>query len=168
MDALPERTPLRLKGYDYSKEGFYFITICTQNHRNVLWLAPVGANCVRPPLSPIGELVEKEIAVLSTVYERLSVDKYVIMPNHIHLLLVIDSSVGRTQFAPTISRAVKQFKGSITKQIGCAIWQRGYNDHIIRDERDYLARWQYIDNNPAKWAEDEYYFDYPGVKGAAL
>lgn len=59
--------------------------------------------------------------------------------------------------APTISRAMQQFKGAVTKRIGQTIWQKGFYDHIIRDEADYLRIWDYIDTNPAKWAEDEYY-----------
>ena len=59
--------------------------------------------------------------------------------------------------APTVSRIIKQFKAYTTKQSGTAIWQKGFYDHIIRDEQDYLIRAKYIDDNPAKWAEDEYY-----------
>jgi len=62
-----------------------------------------------------------------------------------------------TQFAPAISRIVKQFKGTITKQIGFPIWQKSFYDHIIRDEKDYLVRWNYIDTNPERWGEDEYF-----------
>ena len=116
-----------------------------------------GANCVRPKLSEIGQIVEREIAIFTKIYNSIRVDKYIIMPNHIHMILVIDYEVGRTQFAPTISRIVKQFKGAITKQIGYSIWQRSYNDHIIRNKEDYLRIWQYIEENPAKWTDDEYY-----------
>jgi len=75
------------------------------------------------------------------------------MPNHIHMLITIDTS-GRTQFAPTVSRIVKQFKGSITKQIGYSIWQKSFHDHVVRNEEDYLHIWKYIDENPAMWTED--------------
>lgn len=92
---------------------------------------------------------------MNTVYENVFVDNYVIMPNHIHLIIRIES--GRTQFAPTIGRIIKQFKGSITKQIGKSIWQKSFYDHIIRDDYDYQTKWQYIDENPGKWLEDELY-----------
>ena len=105
--------------------------------------------------SEIGKVVNENISILNDVYETVRVDKYVIMPNHIHLIIVIQS--GRTQFAPTISRIIKQFKGKITKQVGFCIWQKSFYDHIIRDEKDYLRIWEYIENNPVKWAEDKYY-----------
>ena len=73
----------------------------------------------------------------------------------VHLILVIQS--GRTQFAPTISRIIKQFKGKITKQVGFCIWQKSFYDHVIRDEKDYLRIWEYIENNPDKWTEDKYF-----------
>lgn len=76
------------------------------------------------------------------------------MPNHIHLLVFIDTFSGRTQFAPTIFRIIKQFKGVITKRLGKSIWQKGFYDHIIRDEYDLQIRWQYIEDNPYRWCED--------------
>lgn len=118
----------------------------------------VGANCVRPldqlPLSKIGIVIENEIYKLNTVYENIKVDKYQIMPNHIHLIIFIyEDSNGRTQFAPTISRIIKQFKGSITKQIGFSIWQKSFYDRIIRNEKEYQSVWNYIHNNPLKYLE---------------
>lgn len=123
----------------------------------MLW-KNVGANCVRPldqlPLSKIGIVIENEIYKLNTVYENIKVDKYQIMPNHIHLIIFIyEDSNGRTQFAPTISRIIKQFKGSITKQIGFSIWQKSFYDRIIRNEKEYQSVWNYIHNNPLKYLE---------------
>ena len=162
---LPKRKKIRLQNYDYSSAGAYFITICTKDMRKIFGVvenvplssAIVGANCVRPMLSKIGMVAEKEIHTLSNVYGSVKVDKYVIMPNHIHFLISIiydDNDGGRTKFAPTISRVMKQFKGSITKQIGMPIWQRSFYDHIIRDEDDYLTIWRYIDENPIRCADD--------------
>ena len=154
---LPKRKNIRLNDYNYSSNGAYFITICTKNKENLLW-KNVGANCVRPldqlPLSKIGIVIENEIYKLNTVYENIKVDKYQIMPNHIHLIIFIyeDSNV-RTQFAPTISRIIKQFKGSITKQIGFSIWQKSFYDRVIRNEKEYQSVWNYIHNNPLKYLE---------------
>ena len=78
------------------------------------------------------------------------------MPNHVHILLRIQHESGRAMRAPTISQIINQLKGYSTKQIGHAIWQRSYYDHIIRDEADYTARYNYILDNPRRWAEDEY------------
>lgn len=154
---LPKRKNIRLNDYNYSSNGAYFITICTKNKENLLW-KNVGANCVRPldqlPLSKIGIVIENEIYKLNTVYENIKVDKYQIMPNHIHLIIFIyEDSNGRTQFAPTISRIIKQFKGSITKQIGFSIWQKSFYDRIIRNEKEYQSVWNYIHNNPLKYLE---------------
>lgn len=128
-----------------------------KNKENLLW-KNVGANCVRPleqlPLSKIGIVVENEIHKLNTIYENIKVDKYQIMPNHIHLIIFIyEDSNGRTQFAPTISRIIKQFKGSITKQIGFSIWQKSFYDRVIRNEKEYQSVWNYIHNNPLKYLE---------------
>lgn len=154
---LPKRKNIRLNDYNYSSNGAYFITICTKNKENLLW-KNVGANCVRPleqlPLSKIGIVVENEIHKLNTIYENIKVDKYQIMPNHIHFIIFIyEESNGRTQFAPTISRIIKQFKGSITKQIGFSIWQKSFYDRIIRNEKEYQEVWNYIHNNPLKYLE---------------
>ena len=159
MEKLPERRENRLEGYDYSQNGAYFITLCTQDRHELLGKIDVGANCVRPILSGIGQIVKNEMTVLSNTYENVTVDKCIVMPNHIHMILFISAENRRTQFAPTVSRIVKQFKGSITKQIGNSIWQKSFYDHIIRNEEDYKIKWNYIDENPAKWAEDTYYVE---------
>jgi len=154
---LPTRKNIRLNNYDYSTAGYYFITMCVKDKHEMLGNV-VGTNCVRPRLSEYGIIVEKEISVLANTYDAVAIDKYIVMPNHIHMIIVIKSdSSGRTQFVPTISRIIKQFKGSITKQIGFSLWQPRFHDHIIRDEAEYQRIWQYIDENPARWAEDDYY-----------
>jgi len=155
LSELPNRKDTRLDGYDYSDAGFYFVTICVKDRENLLGSVVVGANCVRPTPN-VGIIVDAEIDRLSRVYSDVSVDKYVVMPNHVHLIIRIEND-GRTQFAPTISRIIKQFKGSITKQLGYSIWQRSFYDHIIRNDVDYTRICQYIDENPSRWSEDEYY-----------
>ena len=152
--GLSVRKQLRLEGYDYSSNGLYFVTICVKDKHEILGHI-VGANCVRPTLSEYGKFVEMEIATLSETYDAIEVINHVVMPNHIHMVISIDD--GRTQFAPTVSRVIKQFKGSITKKIGASIWQRSYHDHIIRNEQDYCRIAEYIENNPAKWMEDIYF-----------
>ena len=168
----PERKENRLKEYDYSGNGAYFITICTKDMKCVLSRIvgdgdvnkshhkPVGATCGRPQvkLTDFGIIVNEEIEILNKAYCGVTVERYVIMPNHIHLLIMIDIEYGRPQVAPTVSRIVQQFKGSITKKIGIPIWQKGFYDHVIRDYDDFLIRWQYIDENPKKWllGKDKY------------
>ena len=146
---LPTRKNIRLQRYDYSQAGYYFITICVKGGCELL--GNVGANCVRPNLTNAGIITEKEIQTLSNVYENVTVDKYVIMPNHLHMIVVITKN-GRTN-APTttISQIIKQFKGSITKKLGFSLWQRSYHDHIIRRETDYQRICKYINENPIRW-----------------
>ena len=110
------------------------------------------------PLSEIGKLVDFEINKISSIYDTVLIDKYVVMPNHIHMIIMILSDeYGRPQVAPTVSRIVMQFKGSISKQIGFPVFQRSYHAHIIRNQSDYDEIWQYIDENPLKWQSDCYY-----------
>lgn len=154
----PQRKHNRLPQYDYSQAGYYFITVCVRNRELLLWEPPVGATCGRPSLSPLGLLVEEELHHLDHIYAHIRVDKFVILPNHIHLILQIGpGGCGRPQVAPTISRAVQQFKGAVTKRAGFPLWQKSFHDHVIRNEADYLRVWNYIDRNPARWAEDAYF-----------
>lgn len=110
--------------------------------------------------------------ILSVVkkYPCVKVDKFVIMPNHIHIIfeissdLLLNNNKGRGDPSPTISNVVGWLKYNITKEINRnhgilyrKIFQRSFHDHIIRDEKDYLKIWEYIENNPAKWKEDCFY-----------
>ena len=157
---LPKRKNNRLTEYDYSQPNAYFITICTQNRRNIFWES-VGASIARPdsvPLSESGKIAEEAIQNITTHYPMFTVDNYVVMPNHIHLLLQITAdNSGRAMLAPTISKVVQQMKGYVTKRIGESIWQKSFHDHIIRGEQDYLKIWEYIDNNPKQWELDCFY-----------
>ena len=156
---LPKWKPTRLPEFDYSTPGAYFITICTKDRKNLFW-EDVGASIARPQLTPWGEIADKAISQIPKYYPAISVDHYVIMPNHIHLLLQINTDTdGRPMVAPTISIVVQQLKGVITKQIGQSVWQKLFHDHVIRGDADYLKIWEYIDNNPAKWEEDCFYND---------
>lgn len=151
----PKRKPNRLKNYDYSQSGIYFITICAKNKANLFW--NVGATIGRPNLSKTGEIVERAILNIPKTYSTVTLDKYVIMPNHIHLLLHLRNENGRAMYAPTISTVIQQMKGYVTKQIGHNIWQKLFHDHIVRNEKSYKKIWQYIENNPLRWKEDCFY-----------
>ena len=154
MIDLPKRKPIRIEDYDYSTQGAYFITVCTANGEKIFWSDRRGELCspANVPLSEVGMIVNNEIRKLDSIYDAVKVDKYCIMPDHIHMILVIDTDEnGRTQFAPTISRVIKQFKGSITKQVGRPIFQKSFYDHGIRNQQDYDEIWQYIGNNPLKY-----------------
>lgn len=173
------RKPIRLEDYDYSRNGAYFVTVCTKDKMCIFWesknkynpidinVNAVGAVIGRPHtkirLSEYGKHVKISLNNIHAHYPDVYVDKYVIMPNHIHLIIDIDNpDIGRTQFAPTISRIIKQFKGAVTKQIGFSLWQRSFYDRIIRNGKEYSAYWQYIENNPINWESDELFCEYSG------
>lgn len=158
---LNRRKPNRLNFYDYSSNGAYFITVCIKERHNILW-DDVGATFGRPlvevHLSRIGEIVNQEVLRIHDIHGEVEVPKYVIMPNHIHMIILLNEPRdGRPKVAPTVSRIIQQFKGSITKQIGYTIWQKLFYDHIIRNDEEYLKIWHYIDTNPLKWKDDVYY-----------
>ena len=154
---LPKRKQNRLAEYDYSAPNAYFITICTDQKKNLFW-KNVGAAIGRPediPLNINGKIVQQCIEEIPLHYPVVSVDEYVIMPNHIHLLLQINTDGdGRPMAAPTISTIINQTKGIISKRIGFPVWQKGFYDHVVRGEKDYLEIWNYIDGNPYKRETD--------------
>lgn len=159
-----KRKDYRLKNYDYSSPNAYFITVCTKNRQPVLWQnivkTDVGAAIGRPTtyeLSYYGKITETAINNISVIYPNVTVDKYVVMPNHIHMILTICEKSNES--SPKISTIINQMKGYVSKQIGFSPWQKLYHDRIIRDEEEYLNKWQYIENNPIKWIEDDEYVD---------
>ncbi len=157
---LPKRKPLRMPQYDYRTPNAYFITVCAANRRNLFW-TDVGAVIDRPqdaPLTQWGRIVWKTIEQISKHYPAVSVDHFVVMPNHIHLLLQIHTDDhGRPMVAPTISTVVQQLKGAASKEAAVALWQKGFYDHVARNEAEYLNIWNYIEGNPSKWPDDELY-----------
>lgn len=131
---------------------------------------PVGAHSVRPQsnncdkkihLSEIGKTVKDGLKNINHYYPMVMVDKCVIMPNHIHAIIRIEANYsecgisGRTLCAPTLSLIIKNFKEYVTKQIGFSVWQRSFYDRILRNEWEYRNAWQYIENNPMNWENDE-------------
>lgn len=148
----------RLKGYDYSSNASYFLTICSDKRQEIfsqiVFDNTVGANIVR--LSKIGQKIENCILKTEEIYPCVFVDNYIIMPNHIHLILTIDTR-RRPMVAPTVATVIKQFKGAASKEAGTSIWQKGYYDHIIRNENDFNETMKYITFNAQKWDEDKYF-----------
>ena len=145
-----DRKKIRLTNYDYSTPGVYFITICTRERKPILGnitTATTGHPYVE--LSEIGNVVNKAVQNISEIYPEVKTDKYVIMPEHIHLLIRINEE-RRPMVAATVSRIVNQFKGAVTKQLGISIWQRSYIDRVVRNRKEYDEIWKYIENNPIK------------------
>ena len=162
---LPERKPTRLKDYDYSSPGAYFVTICTQDRKQILSkISIVGTGVLDRPrneLTYYGKIAEKQIIKMNSFYENISVDKFVVMPNHIHLLLRIkENPNGRSRMpVPTnahslVAKFVGTFKRFCNKEYGKNIWQERSHDHIIRGEKDYDKIWEYIDTNVIRWEKD--------------
>lgn len=150
---LKKRKRIRLKDYDYSNAGVYFVTVCIKDRKSLLW-DNVGATTGRQKqmrLSKYGKIVDDAIRKIPNYYPDIKIDNYVVMPDHIHLLLSIEGDVsGRPVVAPTISTVINQMKGYVSKQIGYSIWQKSFVDHIIRNEKDYIEHFNYIENNPYK------------------
>ena len=150
---LPNRKKNRLAGFDYSIPQAYFITICTENRRQLFW-KDVGAVIDRPeqiPLSNLGIIVRQCIEAIPEHYPAITVENSVIMPDHVHLLLQINTDrEGRSMTAPTISTVVRMLKGAVTKKAGFSVWQKGFYDHVVRGDKDYQEIWNYIEGNPGK------------------
>ncbi len=162
--SFPNRKHIRLKDYDYSTPGYYFITVCTKDKKPILNRI-VGTDVLGGPkvyMFKYGEIAEKQMQEMSHFYNDIFVDKYTIMPNHIHLILrvtEVQEGPPRTS-VPTnniISNFIGTFKRLCNKKFGKNIWQYRSYDHIIRDKNDYRKIWEYIDGNPSRWAEDKFF-----------
>ena len=145
-----ERKVNRLSEYDYNTCGAYFVTICTKDRRKILSQV-VGDDAHIVP-KPYGIVVEKYIRNIPQI------DKYIIMPDHIHMIIRLDNG-SMWASTPTdtkpqhnrVSNIVRSLKILVSKEIGESIFQRSYYDHVIRNQKDYDEIWQYIENNPQKW-----------------
>jgi putative transposase len=182
------RRSIRLRNYDYSQAGAYFVTICTQNKDCLFGNISDG----EMKLSEMGIIAAQCWDWLSGQYEYVDLDAYIVMPNHMHGILVINNSrggsrtahdnndacegdtvdsEGGSRTAPTIKRKsvgrlVGAFKTVSSKNInqirnsrGIPVWQRNYHEHVIRNENELNNIRQYIVNNPFKWEEDENFVD---------
>lgn len=142
---LSQRKKIRVGEYDYSQCGAYFVTICTQNRR------PILSNIVGDD----AHIVPKRYGQIAEKYLRnaAEIEKYVIMPDHIHMLIRLEEQGAekRSPQASRIASIVRSIKTLTTKEIGEPIFQRSYYDHVIRNQRDYNEIWEYIENNPRKW-----------------
>lgn len=166
-----DRKRNRLNGYDYSDSGYYFITICTKDRIEILWNSGVGDGVLDVPLccaydikkvslSVVGLVVQKHIRRIGTFYSDIKIRQYVIMPNHIHMIVEILQIVrGGTSRTPSpTNRLIPQFvstvKRYINKELGYNIFQRSYHDRIIRNRAEYKVFSDYIHNNPLNWEKD--------------
>ena len=160
---MPKRKNMRLKDYDYGQNGAYFITMCAHNRQH-LFGEIVGAT-LRGRLNLPDAMLEKWLHEIPNKYANVQIDKFVIMPNHIHAIVLIAGDhigsplpqiIGWVK-TMTTNEYIRGVKNGLYEPFEKRIWQRSYYDHIIRNEEEYLRIWEYIGENPLKWAEDEYY-----------
>ncbi|MDY7394850.1 transposase [Aureibaculum sp. 2210JD6-5] len=175
------RKSTRLKGYDYSQDGAYFITICCHEH-NCLFGEVINGEMV---LNAYGKIAYNEWSKTPEIRNNVELDVFVIMPNHLHGIIILNGGRGESNSpdtnikshlqnttdksnspqcgtSNTVGAIVRGFKSAVTKQlnelnIDCKIWQRNYYDHIIRNEESYINISNYIINNPEKWEDDKFY-----------
>jgi len=166
---------IRLKGYDYTQSGAYFVTICSQDKKNI-FSQIVDGNVI---LNEFGKIIQNEWIKTGQIRKNVIIDEYVIMPNHLHGIIIIENnhddrrgtqqrastskieSFGKPVFGslPTIIRG---FKSTTTKQINelrsmpeIPLWQRNYYEHVVRNDNDLNEIREYIINNPLKWDLDK-------------
>ena len=181
------RRSIRLKGYDYSQNGAYFITICAQNRECLFGKIKNGEMI----LNNVGKMITKYWQEMPKKYPNVILDAFVIMPNHVHGILIIDNNVratlvdaqnnvrvplvgtqGQPQgIAPTVGDIIGAFKSLTTNEYICGakngkfspfekrIWQRNYYEHIIRNEQSLEKIQNYIIHNPQKWQDDKFFAD---------
>ena len=174
-NELPKRKPTRWSEIDYSTEGLYFITICTQNRQCILSEIvgnisptdadrPVGGGALDAPrvvLTPIGKIIEKHLLACNKI-PNIFIDQYVIMPNHIHIIVGISRGVEappptRSPANALIPHFVSTFKRFCNAKIEKNIFQRSFFDHVIRNGQEYAEISKYIAKNPQTWREDSLY-----------
>lgn len=156
----PDRKPNRIPYFDYGQENAYFITLCTHNRARIFQMETTSENSAHSlPCSLQNRLIHKWIKETQNKYPNISIDNYVIMQDHLHLLVTI----GLQQKGASLEEVMHFFKTMTTNEYIRGVkagflppfykklWQKSYYDHVIRNFQDYQEIWTYIENNPAKW-----------------
>lgn len=156
---LPKRKHPRLKNYDYSRDGYYHIVICTE--RNLPLLSTVGRGldpAADINLTEIGKIAESQLLELEKRYPSVKIDRYAIMPTHIHAVIALTGEAAGSRPRPTLTDIVKTYKSMTTRLCnakdgapGRKIFQTSFYDEIIRNEKAYEEIGRYIYDNPLKW-----------------
>ncbi len=153
----------RLAGYDYSQPGFYFVTICTQDHRLVFSTIVDGQVCLKRP----GQIAESVWVTLPRRFAHVKLDDYVLMPNHLHAILELtDLDPTHAGKRAALWEIVRVFKAATTYQIRHSegkpwfAWQDEYYDTVIRTEAALQQIRRYILDNPVRWTQDKLYRRY--------
>jgi REP element-mobilizing transposase RayT len=165
--SVERKTSPRLRGYDYGSTGYYFITICTSERLPRFGSIEKGLMV----LNKSGEIVQSAWLELPDHYPNLSLDEFVIMPNHLHAITILENtrrdrfinlSLQKPAKIHGLSEIIRGFKtwsarrvNELDKSLGVPLWQRSFYDHVIRDEKDLQRVREYIHDNPLKWEEDQ-------------
>lgn len=166
--TLPTRKSPRLKNFDYSRGGAYFLTICTHDRKRILstigqkeTIKPVGEGFALPQLTQTGQIMEYWLNKISEHFQNAEIGEYVIMPNHIHMILFLEDTSGRADPSPTVSNVIGWLKYNVTKAVnlpkGEKLFQRSFYDRIIRSRDEYMEICNYVALNPQNWETDELY-----------
>ena len=144
----------RLAYYDYSQQNYYYVTICTWDRRPLFGIGD--------QLTAYGQIAKQELEQLPKRYSDITVEKYVIMPNHIHMIVALGCSQATAKDMPTLSTVIGGYKSGVSRRIheqtsDLHIWQKSFYDEIIRGDQHFQQVWNYIDGNPSKWTEDVYF-----------
>jgi REP element-mobilizing transposase RayT len=165
------RRSIRLKHYDYTQTGAYFVTVCTWQKECLFGDVVDGET----RLNEYGNVVVDCWNKIPSHFQYVGLDAFIVMPNHVHVIIVMDNCRGKACLAPTWERGqfgkpitgslptiVGSFKSAVTKQIntirntpGTPLWQRNYYEHVIRNDDELQRIREYIINNPLQWADDE-------------
>lgn len=147
---LPKRKLPRLSGFDYSSENYYFVTICTHGKKCIFGMPDKPTVC--------GKIAKEHLLNIEKHHEGICVDRYVVMPNHIHVIIVIgcDPEAERSRPFPTLDTVLGLYKSGVSREIreifpGIKVWQKSFYDEIIRSKEAYEELCRYMDENPLKW-----------------
>ncbi len=158
-NKLPQRKHPRLDNFDYSKNGYYFVTICSKNRKQIfshiserpdIQMPYIKRENIYVLLTDIGEIAAKYILSIKSAYKGVSIDSFVIMPDHIHLIVKI---IKEDHF-PTdksLTDIISAFKSLSSREAGFSLWQTSFYEHIIRNYEDLCETRKYIRDNPLKW-----------------
>ena len=161
MNKIYRNKTLRLKNYDYSQNGLYFITICT--NKKIAYFGDIKKD--KLILNSAGEMIKRVWLDLDKKFNFIKLHNYIVMPNHFHAIIEITNSKNSTHIGNIIgafksistNEYIKGVKNYNWLPFYKRLWQKNYYEHIIRDEKSYFYILDYIKNNPLKWELDRFY-----------
>ena len=152
----PQRKSPRMPGFDYSSEQYYFVTICTHDKKCLF-------GCT-DRLNTYGMIAKRPLLDIPKHFEDVRIDQYVIMPNHVHAVIVLGCEGKTEEINADLRTVIGLYKSGVSREIhkidpNCIVWQRSFYDRVIRTDEIYRQVSQYILDNPVKWNLDSYYVE---------